>query len=47
MRSNEVISRSQFFKKAAKELLADGQPHSYGEIVQYSASAPHLSYETN
>ena len=35
MRSNEVISRSQFFKKAAKELLADGQPHSYGEIVQY------------
>lgn len=29
MRSNEVISRSQFFKKAAKELLADGQPHSY------------------
>lgn len=37
MRSNEVISRSQFFKKAAKELLADGQPHSYGEIVQYIA----------
>lgn len=35
MKSNEVISRSQFFKKAAKELLADGQPHSYGEIVQY------------
>lgn len=35
MRSNEVISRSQFFKKAAKELLADEQPHSYGEIVQY------------
>ena len=35
MKSNEVISRSQFFKKAAEELLADGQPHSYGEIVQY------------
>ena len=47
MRSNEVISRSQFFKKAAKELLADGQPHSYGEIVQYPLLKPKRILEVN
>ena len=31
----ESTGKTEFQKKAAKELLADGQPHSYREIVQY------------
>ena len=31
----ELTGKTEFQKQAAKELLADGQPHSYAEIVRY------------
>ena len=38
MDSEKAITRNQFLKDAAKELLADGEPHSYGELVQFIRS---------
>ena len=35
MNGEKAITRTQFLKNAAKELLADGEPHSYGELVQF------------
>lgn len=31
----EVHDKSEFLRETAKELLEDGQPHSYGEIVKF------------
>lgn len=31
----EAYDKSEFLREAAKELLEDGQPHSYGEIVKF------------
>lgn len=31
----EAHDKSEFLREAAKELLEDGQPHSYGEIVRF------------
>lgn len=31
----EALEKSQFLRETAKDLLEDGQPHSYGEIVQF------------
>ena len=31
----EITSKKEFQIEAAKALLADGQPHSYAEIVQH------------
>ena len=31
----EAHDKSEFLREAAKELLEDGQPHSYGEIVKF------------
>lgn len=34
----EITSKKEFQIEAAKALLADGQPHSYAEIVQHIRS---------
>lgn len=41
----EITSKKEFQIEAAKALLADGQPHSYAEIVQQTPQAGQVGRE--